>query len=208
MSKCKIQYKYKIKRRSKEDIEFEDLVNFANQYGDKIADEINEITAEDRYKNAMKITKFAIDLFYNSYDPHMYHRTYSLYDLFDIGITGNNEFYFNITDDLLGWHRDTEAMLEYDFIRGYHGGMLWRTPTPKYIEEHGPGMVNTLGGVKFATRPWQYYHPIATKKMNESPYDYIQRVWIEYIEKYYPKIQQSALKKVMGKYVDMFNWRT
>lgn len=117
MSKCSIQYKYKITRQSKEDVEFEDLLNFANQYGDKIADEINKITAEDRYKNAIKITKFAIDLFYSDYEPNMYHRTYSLYDLFDIGITGDNEFYFNITDDLVGSHRDTEAMIEYDFIR-------------------------------------------------------------------------------------------
>ena len=95
--------------------EYEKLFVFLNKYADQIAYDVNEKLAQECYKYALKITKDAISAFYADYSPNLYERTGSLYDIFDIQVLGDN-FVFAIDNDLMGWHRSNDAVMELDIM--------------------------------------------------------------------------------------------
>ena len=138
--------------------EYEKLFALLSKYGSQLAYDVNEKLAQECYKYASKISKDAITAFYADYSPNLYERTGSLYDIFNIQVLGD-DFVFGIDDDLIGWHRSNDAVMELDFMQGYHGGKKWRTP-PHIPNDSKDGiMVKTEGGaMKLATRPWQYWH--------------------------------------------------
>ena len=89
-----------------------------------------------------------IDEFYNSYSPKYYKRTGSLYDIYDVSISGTI-ISWTVPYMYPGGHRvGGEFIYNYVFEGGYHGGapsgkpdmagnphpgyMAWRTPPPSF----------------------------------------------------------------------------
>lgn len=197
-AKITIKYKGKIGKNRKQ-IEAE----FLAEHADEIVYEINEKLAIHQYNKALEITKSAIDSFYSDYNPHLYNRTGSLYDIFDIQVSGD-DFIFAIDDDLMGWHRSNEAVMQLDIMQGFHGGKKWRTPPV-------PGRnVRIEGNVTaWADHSWQYWHP-DTSPINRNrsvpPYERILKRWNFYIENEYENYKKKLLVEVIGKYRKMA-WR-
>ena len=174
------------------------LLKFAYKYADKIAYEINRRLAVEQYNEARRITKHAIDVFYSSYGPHLYQRTFSLYDIFDIQVMGD-DFIFAIDDDLMGWHRSNEAVMELDFYQGYHGGRKWRTPP--HISNGVGMMVRTEGDeYKWATHSWQYWH-YKPAVSTEPPYNIISSEWSSFLHGKYKQLKSKIVLDVVGEFV-------
>ena len=190
----------------------QNMKKFWMKYGRQICDEINERLAKIQYDKAKQLSKEAIDMFYGSYGPNLYQRTGSLYDIFDIEITGDNGFRFSITSDLMGWHRSNEAVFQIDFIEGYHGGRKWRTPPTIDGQTWGNHpiigrFVKIEGGdYAFATHSWEYWHWKPAVK-TESPFVYLLKRWNAFIDGEYESLKQSIVNEVIGMYVGMFDWR-
>ena len=188
-----ITIKNKIKtKKTQRQIEGEFLIEHASD----IVYEINEKLATHQYNKALKITKDAIESFYGDYTPHLYKRTGGLYNIFDIQVSGD-DFIFAVDDDLMGWHRSNEAVMELDFIQGYHGGKRWRTPPI------GGQNVLIAGGItKWADHSWQYWHPAIVPR-SESPYKRIVKRWNFYLDNEYNKYKKKVLIEVISKYIKM-----
>lgn len=180
--------------------EYSKMFAFLKKYADQIAYDINEKLARECYKMAKKITTDAIDAFYGAYSPHLYKRTGSLYDIFDIQVIGD-DFIFAVDDDLMGWHRSNEAVLELDFFRGYHGGSRWRTP-PR------PGVVVeavTDDGepfTAFAEHSWQFWHPTPAAR-SYPPYESIKMRWNAFLNGKYKQLKKQVLAEVTAKYAKL-----
>lgn len=170
----------------------------------EIAQEINYLLASKQYQQAKKICEYAFTNFYGGasrgYKPHMYKRTGGMKNVADYGIKNREIFTFAFDSSLMGNHRSNEAVYELDFKQGYHGGKKWRTPTPQFIAKNGPSMVQTDGGMKFASHPWQYWHP-DTVPVTASPYKIITTSWNNYIDNIYPGQKLKIIEQVLSKYI-------
>ena len=189
MSEADITLEYNIT-----DNEYNKMLKFLQKYADDIAYEVNLKLAEQCYKYALNITKSAIDAFYSAYDPHLYERTGSLYDIFDIQVS-NDDFIFAIDSDLMGWHRSNEAVIALDFMKGFHGGSRWRTP-PR------PGWANTVDGPMFAQHSWQYWHP-AKVPQTFPPYATIKLKWNSFLRGKYNQLKKQIIIEVASKYIKL-----
>lgn len=166
-----------------------------------IADEINLTLAKKQYQSAKKIVDYAFDAFYGSYDQHMYKRTGNMKNVVDYGIKNREQFSMVFDSSLMGGHRDNESVYYFDFMNGLHGGPRWRTPTPQFIANNGPSNVRTADGYRFATHPWQFWHP-AKVPVGPAPYKIIITSWNNYIDNVYPNEKTSVIKQVLSKYMN------
>ena len=177
--------------------EYSKMFAFLQKYADQIAYDVNERLARECYKAAKKITHDAIAAFYGAYSPHLYKRKGGLYDIFDIQVSGD-DFIFAVDDDLMGWHRSNEAVLELDFMQGYHGGSRWRTP-PR------PGVnVNAVTDegepfTAFATHPWQFWHPTQAAQ-SYPPNESIKMRWSAFLKGRYQQLKKQIIKQVASEY--------
>lgn len=189
MSEANIQFQYTIGN----DL-FNKLYKFLLENADKIAYDINLLLAQAQYEKAKKITEDAIDQFYGSYNPNLYQRTGSLYDIFEIEVFGD-DFIFNITDDLMGWHRSNSAVFELDFMQGFHGGKKWRTPPL-------PNRMTKIegGSIKWADHSWQYWH-YKPAVQTYPPYNTIEIAWNAFINGEYKKLKQQYIEQVISEYI-------
>lgn len=191
MSETDITFEYSITES-----EYEKIFNFLSKYADQIAYDVNERLAQECYKKALKISKDAIAAFYSAYSPNLYERTGSLYDVFDIQVLGD-DFIFAIDDDLMGWHRSNEAVMELDVMQGYHGGKKWRTP-PHVI--NGGMMVKTEGNImQFATHSWQYWH-YKPAVQTYPPFLSISIKWSSFLKGEYQILKKKIINEVASKY--------
>ena len=141
------------------------------------------------------IVKTAIDDYYDSYVPHIYKRTESLYSIFDIEYTKNG---FNIIFDegkMNNNHRaDDDYIYDVMFKKGYHGGApyngdyYWRYPSPQLAQE-------------LHISPFISWYPWGPAPQSESPWNRIQLEWNRYSNGDGKKLVLDAIKKEIQKVV-------
>lgn len=89
-----------------------------------------EKQVNNEYKQRVKqgledIAEEAIDMFYESYSPHMYHRTNDLYNTYKVIVT-DDRWAIDLSPSFMdGSHRvSSEYIYNYMFKEGYHGGAI------------------------------------------------------------------------------------
>ncbi len=193
MSEYRRTIKYNIKHETNE----QRLARLLIPYFDDIAKEINEKLAKIQYDKAIEISKSAIDNFYKEYKPHLYDRTYDLYNIFDIQIIdGGQQFQFAFDTDLMGWHRSNDAVYELDFKQGYHGGKRWRNPPRPGVTVFDPDSGENV----FATHSWEFWHPQKVER-STPPFNNIVSRWNFFLDNKFEKIQDQVVEDVLQKYV-------
>lgn len=175
-----------------------------------IADSINRQIAPILYKKAKSICMEAVDAYYASYSPHLYNRTESLYDAYDIGIRNGTELVFLVGADLMsGSHRvSNEYIYNTMFEEGWHGGAksgdghpnpgtpYWRTPSsPRnmYFEE--------IDEVLYV-HSWALWYKSPAPK-SESPFDTIVSQWNGYLDGEFAGIKADIIEAVLREYLNL-----
>ena len=124
-----------------------DLSEYANDIkSGKYIEQVGEECATAIADDIETIFESYVDMYYNSFSPDYYSRTYSLYDFYKVRNT-KTQIYWDVLTDGAGSHRvNNEYIFRKMWGEGYHGGadkgkpdmagnphpgyMAWRTPPP------------------------------------------------------------------------------
>ena len=113
------------------------------------------------YNTAYEVCDNTITEWYSSYDPIMYNRRGSLYNMFEVRINGTKLLVDIDGEGLAGLD---EYLYNLTFIRGYHGGAdkgeghpqygipYWRKPIPQFTQWGRPAQRNFSPYYRIKTR--------------------------------------------------------
>lgn len=124
------------------------VYRYLMQHINEIVDGVWRATVRTGYNKAKFIAKNAVDFFYR-YPKKSYHRTFDLYNAYDIGIKNGCYLSIKLGPELMKHyhHQGNDFVYENSFVKGYHGGSFgidrngeiaatpyWRTPAPFFSE--------------------------------------------------------------------------
>lgn len=169
---------------------------------DKIVNEAMIQIARKKYKKAEEICNKEITRFYREYSPFAYKRKYDLYNAYNLDITRDGEFIFELGSEFMQKkHRvNNDYIFEKMFKEGWHGGAhdgayhpdpgkhYWRTPMPsKKILELG-------------ITPYSSWYPTPAPR-STSPYENILRRWNMYMNTKGKNEELSIWSSTFEKYI-------
>lgn len=161
----------------------------------KVQDDINYLSSQFHYENALKCIDSGINKFYASYTPTFYNRTGGLKSFAHAEIYGDNQFIFQHGPEFGsgGYRVSNDYIYMKVFLLGYHGGAdadsrkgrhpatgtpYWRTPYPYYSRWGNPAPQST------------------------SPYELIMQEWNNYCENIWPTLQKQITQILLQRYGD------
>ena len=170
-----------------------------------VYDEIKKRVGEIRRNAIMKtmpkavmkaemILRTAVDSYYESYSPHLYNRTESLYSVMDVKYTSDG-FKLVFGESLRGNHRvGNDYIYDVMFKKGFHGGAphngdyYWRYP--------GPQAAASLG-----IPPYITWYPWGAAPISSSPWEYMKSEWAAYTNGEGKKILLNAVLSEFAKII-------
>lgn len=199
-------------------------------YSDKFDKEMEKVRlefAEIARKAFFDVFNSAIEEWYDAYDPNVYDRKHSLYQIpyFEIDASDPDDIVARFGDDdphrITRYHRVSDEYIYINsYLRGWHGGadMLGSDPAPGYEEPHPRPRTGAFGignetGVpywRWPTKPkngfirWQIWYPTPAVR-TESPDLIANRNWppvAKQIEEEYEKREEEVFRKYYKMYID------